>query len=202
MSSVIDCRTNQIDFEVYGNVLFDLAEVSKQDSYQTVHLTKVVIMAVAKLKDPEGAKIRKIDSKSQNGIKCEISVPDGHTFFTDEPADRGGTDTATSPLMYFTASLAACQTVQIHKVAKAMRINHGAINIHVETTTDRAPGMDGNNKVMRFCAAKMVVDIETDAPSEKVERLMKLSEDQCPVGNLFADAGYEPELTFNILPMP
>jgi len=167
-----------------------------------VHLTKVIIMAVAKLKDPAGAKIRKVDSKSQNGIKCEISVPGGHTFFTDEPAERGGTDTAASPLMYFTASLAACQTVQIHKVAKAMRIDHGAINIHVETTTDRVPGLDGSSKVMRFCAAEMVVDIETDAPPEKVARLMKLSEDQCPVGNLFTDAGYEPELTFNILPMP
>ena len=159
-------------------------------------------MAVAKLKDPEGAKVRTVDSKSENGIKCEITVPDGHTFLTDEPVERGGTDTATSPLMYFTASLAACQTVQIHKVAKAMRINHGAINIHVETTTDRIPGVDGSSKVMRFCAAEMVVDIETDASREQVERLMKLSEDQCPVGNLFADAGYEPVLTFNILPMP
>jgi len=83
-----------------------------------------------------------------------------------------------------------------------MRINHGAINIHVETTTDRVPGMDGNDKVMRFCAAEMVVEIETDAHREKVARLMELSEDLCPVGNLFADAGYEPELTFTILPMP
>ncbi len=159
-------------------------------------------MAVVKLKDPAGAKVRVIDSASANGIKCEVSTPDGHTFSTDEPAERGGTDAATSPLMYFTASLATCQTVQIHKTAKAMRIDHGAINIHCETTTDRVPGIDGNDKVMRFCAAEMVVDIETDAPEEKVARLMKVAEDQCPVGNLFTDAGYEPTLTFNILPMP
>lgn len=159
-------------------------------------------MAVAKLKDPQGATIRKIDSKSENGIRCEISAPGGHTFFTDEPAERGGTDTAAAPLLYFTASLAACQIVQIHKVATAMRLEHGAINIHVETTTDRIPGLAGDNKVMRFCAAEMVVDIETDAPRDKVERLMKLAEDQCPVGNLFTDAGYEPTLSFNILPMP
>ncbi len=159
-------------------------------------------MAVAKLKDPQGAKIRKIETKSENGIKCEVTVADGHTFYTDEPVERGGTDTATSPLMYFTSSLAACQTVQIHKVARAMRIEHGAINIRASTTTDRIPGLDGNDKVMRFCAAEMTVDIETDEPPEKVERLMKLSEDQCPVGNLFSDAGYEPVMTFNILPMP
>lgn len=159
-------------------------------------------MAVVKLKDPAGAKVRVIESVSENGIKCKISAPGGHSFYTDEPPERGGTDTAAPPLMHFTASLAACQTVQIHKVAKAMRLNHGAINIRASTTTDRIPGLDGNDKVMRFCAAEMVVDIETDEPPEKIERLMKLSEDQCPVGNLFSDAGYEPVLTFNILPMP
>jgi putative redox protein len=159
-------------------------------------------MAVARLKDPAGATVRTAEVKSANGIRCEVSVPGGHTFFTDEPAERGGTDTAAAPLLYFTASLATCQTVQIHKVAKAMRIDHGTINIHVETTTDRVPGIDGSSKVMRFCHAEMVVDIETDAPRDKVERLMKLAEDQCPVGNLFADAGYPPVLTFNILPMP
>ena len=159
-------------------------------------------MAIVKLKDPAGAKVRAIDSYSENGVKCAITVSDGHKFATDEPEERGGTDTATSPLMYFTASLAACQTVQIHKVAKAMRIKHGAINIHCETTTDRIPGVDGNDKVMRFCAAEMIVEIETDEPEETITRLMKLSEDQCPVGNLFVDAGYEPVLKFNILPMP
>ena len=56
-------------------------------------------MAVVKLKDPEGAKVRTIESKSTNGIKCEIKVSDGHSFVTDEPEERGGTDTATSPLM-------------------------------------------------------------------------------------------------------
>jgi uncharacterized OsmC-like protein len=159
-------------------------------------------MAVAKLKDPQGATIRKVDVKSANGILCNVTTQDGHVFATDEPAERGGTDTAAAPLLYFTASLAPCQTVQIHKVAKAMRLAHGAIAIHVETTTDRVPGSAGDTTVMRFCAAHMVVDIETDAPRDKVERLMKLAEDQCPVGNLFADAGYPPTLEFNILPMP
>ncbi len=160
-------------------------------------------MAVAKLKDPQGAMIRTIDSKSANGIRCEIAAPGSHVFHTDEPAERGGTDTAAAPLLLFTASLAACQTVQIHKVAKAMRLEHGAIDIRCETVTDRIPGLvGGDSKVMRFCAAHMSVDIETDAPRDKVERLMKLAEDQCPVGNLFTDAGYPPTLTFTIRPMP
>jgi uncharacterized OsmC-like protein len=158
-------------------------------------------MAVVKLKDPQGAKVRTISSGSENGIRCEIAA-EGYTIVTDEPEERGGTGTAASPLMYFTGSLAACQTVQIHKVAKAMRFNHGAINIDCATTTDRIPGIGSNDKVMRFCAAELQVNIETDEPEEKVQRLMDLAEDQCPVGNLFSDAGYPPVLTFKILPMP
>ena len=54
---------------------------------------------------------------------------------------------------------------------------------------------------MRFCGAKMIIDIETDEPPERLARLQKVSEDQCPVGNLFSDAGYEPEVIWNPRPM-
>jgi uncharacterized OsmC-like protein len=159
-------------------------------------------MAVVKQKEPIGRQVRVADSKCPEGVRCEISVQGGHTIITDEPAERGGTDTAASPLMYFTSSLAACQTVQIVKVAEAMRFKHGAININAETVTDRIEGVAGGNaRVMRFCAAKMIIDIETDETPERFERLQRISEDQCPVGNLFTDAGYEPEVIWNALPM-
>lgn len=158
-------------------------------------------MATVQLKEPTLAKVREVESHSTGEVRCEVNVGGGHTVVTDEPAERGGTDTATSPLMYFTTSLATCQTVQIIKVAEAMRFKHGAINIKAATTTDMVPGIDGNDKVMRFCAAEMIIDIETDEPEQKVERLKKLSEDRCPVGNIFTDAGYEPSVTWNVLPM-
>jgi len=92
--------------------------------------------------------------------------------------------------------------VQIVKVAEAMRFNHGAININCSTTTDRLPGVEDGKTVMRFCAAEMTIEIETDEPENKIERLKTISEDRCPVGNLFSDAGYEPVVTWKILPMP
>lgn len=160
-------------------------------------------MATVREKEPSLAQVRTVDSSCKEAVLCEVKAQDGHTIITDEPAERGGTGTAASPLMHFTASLAACQTVQIVKVAEAMRFNHGAINIKAETTTDRVEGLEGKDaRVMRFCGAKMIIDIETDEPQKRLERLQQISEDRCPVGNIFTDAGYEPEVVWNVLPMP
>ncbi len=159
-------------------------------------------MAVVRLKDPQNATVRTITLNNSSGVRCEAHVEEGnHTVISDEPEERGGTGQAPAPLMYFTASLGTCQAVQIRKVAKAMRIELGDINIKVSTTTDRIPGVDKDNKVMRFCAAEMDIEIETDASPEKIERLKVISEDQCPVGNLFTDAGYEPVVNWSVRPL-
>ncbi len=158
-------------------------------------------MAVARQKEDPGSKTRTIVSSCTSGVRCNISAPGGHVIVTDEPTERGGGDTAAPPLMNFTASLAACQTVQIVKVTEAMRFKHFAINITASTTTDLVEGVEGNKPVMRFVAAEMIIDIETDEPPARLERLRNLSEDRCPVGNLFSDAGYEPTSTWNALPL-
>lgn len=159
-------------------------------------------MAVVKMKEGMGRKVRVADSKCPEGVRCEVDVQDGHTVITDEPEARGGTDTATSPLAYFTTSLATCQTVQVHKVAEAMRFKHGAINIRAETVTDLVTGIDGNEKgVMKFVGAKLDIEIETNESPEKLKRLAELSEDLCPVGRLFADSGFEPECNWTAVPL-
>ena len=44
-------------------------------------------------------------------------------------------------------------------------------------------------------------EIDLKGMDEKIRLLKKISEDQCPVGNLFTDAGYEPVLHWNIHPL-
>ncbi len=152
-------------------------------------------------KERSGASTRSVEAVCSAGVRCEVSTPEGHTVITDEPPKRGGENAGPSPLAYLTTSLASCQTVQIVKVAEAMRFEHGTIAITASTVTDRMDSDKSNDKVMRFCAADMVINIETDEKPERVERLKTLSEDRCPVGNLFADAGFEPTISWNILPM-
>ena len=158
-------------------------------------------MTGIRMKHPVGKQVRVVESKCESGVRCEVHTQDDHTITIDEPTERGGTGTGASPLMHFTASLATCQSVQIVKVAEAMRFKHGAINIKASTTTDRIAPVEGDEKVMRFCAAELIIDIETNEPPQKVERLKRLSEDRCPVGNLFTDAGYPPTIIWNVLPL-
>jgi uncharacterized OsmC-like protein len=154
-----------------------------------------------KQKAPAGAGTRSVTLTMTHGPRCEIAVPGGHVIVTDEAKERGGDNAGASPLAHLTAALASCQAVQVHKVAKAMRFNHGRVTITCTTTTDRVPAIDGGDKVMRFIAAALAIEVETDEPEARLDRLAKLSEDSCPVGNLFADAGTTPVITWTALPL-
>ena len=159
-------------------------------------------MATVRQKTEIDAKVRKIESECKKGTYVKITTETNHAFITDEPVLAGGQDKAASPLMYLGGALASCQSVQITKVAKAMRFEHGSINIKCATTTDYIQGVLENKPVMRFCAAELIIDLETNELEKKIERLKTMAEDRCPVGRLFADAGYPPILVWNILPMP
>ena len=47
----------------------------------------------------------------------------------------------------------------------------------------------------------LVIDIETDENEKRLDRLKALSEDRCPVGRLFEDAGAPVTIDWNVLPM-
>jgi len=158
-------------------------------------------MVEVKQKEVVGRVTREVDSSCTEGVRIEITAGN-HAMVTDEPASRGGTDTSASPLQHLGAALVACQTVQIVKVAEAMRFKHGAINIHSEATTDLVDGLEGNsNGVMQFTSANLIIDIETDENEKRLDRLKALSEDRCPVGRLFVDAGAEVKIDWNVKPM-
>ena len=159
-------------------------------------------MVALKKKDLVGRRSRDVKSVCKaGGVRCEVSA-EGHTIITDEPAERGGKDTGAPPLYHLAAALAACQSVQIVKVAEAMRFDLGDITIDCSAVTDLIDGLEGNtNGVMHFCEASMIIDIETDESEKKFERLIRLSEDRCPVGRLFTEAGYPPNVTWNRVPM-
>ncbi len=158
-------------------------------------------MAVIRQKEQVGRRMRVVESSCVAGTRCDVKAGD-HMIVTDEAMGRGGNGEGAPPLYHFTAALAACQTVQIVKVAQAMRFKHGAINIRATATTDLIEGIDGNRDgVMHFNEAELFIDIETDEPAQKLDRLKALSEDRCPVGRLFADAGFAPKMVWNALPM-
>lgn len=73
-------------------------------------------MVEVKQKELVGRRAREVRSTCKaGGVVCKVTTGEGHTIVTDELAERGGTNTGAAPLYHLAASLAACQTVQIHK---------------------------------------------------------------------------------------
>lgn len=156
-------------------------------------------MVAIRQKEQVGRRTRTVESVCTSGTRCDVTAGN-HVIVTDEPPERGGKDEGAPPLFHLAASLATCQTVQIVKVAEAMRFKHGRVRVKASATTELVNGVEGNNAgVMHFCDAELVIDIETDENEQRIARLKALSEDRCPVGRLFAEAGYPPRMTWNVL---
>ncbi|MFT6583078.1 MAG: putative OsmC-like protein [Alphaproteobacteria bacterium] len=158
-------------------------------------------MAIVRQKEQIGRRTRVVESACVAGTRCDVKAGN-HIIVTDEAKGRGGNDEGAPPLFHLAAALASCQTVQIIKVAEAMRFKHGAVNIRATATTDLIDGIEGNRDgVMHFNEAELFIEIETNEPSQKIERLKALSEDRCPVSRLFVEAGYPPKMSWTVSPL-
>jgi uncharacterized OsmC-like protein len=158
-------------------------------------------MVDIKVKEKLGQSTRSVESVCASGVRCDVSAPEGNTIIIDEPEHHGGENAGASPLAHLTAALATCQSGQTTNVAEAMRFKHGAIRIKCTTTTDRLPGIEGNDKVLRFASADLDIEIESDEPENRIERLKALAEDKCPVGNLLNDAGAAVTIKWTVVPL-
>tara|TARA_R110002124_G_scaffold222895_1_gene388283 strand:- start:27 stop:515 length:489 start_codon:yes stop_codon:yes gene_type:complete len=158
-------------------------------------------MTTLRIKEIQEANSRTAKSvMPAGGLRCDVEM-EGHTTIIDEPPERGGTDQGATPLLHFSAGLASCQTVQIAKVAESMRLQFGEIRIDATIDTGRDDGREAGARIIRIVGAKMIVSIETNESEKKIERLKKLAVDRCPIGALLSDAGVEPEIIWNVLPL-
>lgn len=150
------------------------------------------------MKEATGAKTRTVALSQVDHVNFRIRTESGFDIFTDEAVENNGGGTAPRPLETITAALAACQSVQLVRVAEAMRFDMRGLDVSCSTTTARIPGIEGNGAVMRFGAARMEIRFATGEPEARVERLKRLAVDRCPISRLFADAGVDPEITWSV----
>lgn len=154
-----------------------------------------------KAKEATGPKTRTVELTQVGDVNFRIRTESGFDIYTDEAVENRGGGTAPRPLETVTAALAACQSVQIVRVAEAMRFRMEGLDIVCSTTTGRVPGMEGNDRVMRFGAATMEIAFETDEPENRVTRMKALAVDRCPISQLFEDAGVPVEMTWVVKPL-
>ncbi len=147
--------------------------------------------------DPKTKKIgiRKVTAVNEGGTRTVARVRHFEPVAADEPDSLGGTNTAPSPLEMALVSLASCDGVIIHGVAKAMNFAYSRVEFEVEGQIDvRGPkGVPGIRRYFETVGLK--IRVTTPESEERFQKLQANVEYRCPVMNLFRDAG----VTMNVV---
>ncbi len=151
-----------------------------------------------KRKYPEGMRVRTAKLTPVAGYRFDTVVDSGHVVATDEGTHLGGSGAAPTSLETLTAAFASCQSVQVVRVAEAMRFTYANLRVTCVTTSDKVPGIKGNDANTRINGARLEIAFESAEPEARVARLKALSVDKCPIGRLFSEAGIEPEIVWQI----
>lgn len=104
-------------------------------------------------------------------------------FVVDEPAERGGSDTAPNPLAYFLAGAASCLANHYVSVAVSEDVSLQALSIVAVGRFDRVL-VGGAFRDVRYD-----VRIETDEPADRVRELAGRADAMCFASNTLANAG-------------
>lgn len=108
----------------------------------------------------------------------------GFKVHMDEPEQLGGTNKAMNPVEMLLAALGGCLSITISAFSKAAHVN--IQDCRVDVTGDLDPeGFLGINKDVRKGLSQIRYNIEivSDSPEEKINKLMQMVEDRCPVSD-------------------
>lgn len=108
----------------------------------------------------------------------------GFKVAMDEPEQLGGTNKAMTPVEMLLNALGGCLAITVAAFSKAAHVDLHDVKVHV--TGDLDPGgFLGTNKDVRkgFNQIRYEIELMTDATEEKVNKLMQMVEERCPVSD-------------------
>ena len=112
---------------------------------------------------------------------ASIPVPNGNpvTFQADFPPPMGGTGSAPNPLAYCFWGGMACYAMTYAQEAAKQGVQLRSLRARLQTNVDmtRALGITDNPPVQRI---DWYLDLDADAPQEKLAELKRLADEQCP----------------------
>lgn len=117
----------------------------------------------------------------QQNVACKVGTGNGIAVAGLHPAAGGtGAELCSGDMML--EALAACAGVTLKAVATAMEVDLRRCTIRAEGDLDFRGTLGVDKAVpVGFAAIRLVFEIDTDAPQEKIDQLMKLTERYCVV---------------------
>ena len=152
--------------------------------YSSKEITDFVKESVGKLKaDPSaGTNHNKAITRVISNFLSEGKVRD-HTFLSDEPPARGGTDQGPSPLEYFIAGFSLCQQVIFILYAARLGIDLDSLEIEADGVVP-ARGIHGfKGYKPGICEINYKIRVESKESKEKIIKLVDTVEKYCPAVN-------------------
>ena len=153
--------------------------------------------------DPETKNLtyRNVVGRNGGGSRTEISVRDTPGFATDEPLNRGGTNTGATPVETVMGGLCGCDVVITGIVADLLKFEYGEIEYVCDAEIDPrgVHGVEGFRPYFEKVTLKKT--IQTNEPADRIEKLKKNVEQRCPVSNLIRDAGVDLHIEWVVVPL-
>jgi putative redox protein len=118
----------------------------------------------------------------KGGVCSEVKIRH-HVIIIDSGKEEGGKDLGPSPTETFLAALGACLMTNISRIGQKMRLGLKSVTMEINGTKEY------NEHPASFVELNVNVSIEADTnDQEKLERLVKLAEENCTVSNTLKNA--------------
>ncbi len=120
--------------------------------------------------------------------RTDITTRDVSTV-TDEPIERGGSNTAPSPTETLMAALIGCTNTIVTKIAKSMDLDFTVNEVLCEAEFDRRGVLLDERVEVPFPNVKLVLDVTTNATAEQLETIRERLPRFCPVSMVMRQSG-------------
>jgi uncharacterized OsmC-like protein len=121
-----------------------------------------------------------------------------HEIVIDEPAARGGTDLAPTPLETLLASLIGCTNVILNKIAARDGVPVEGLEVTLRASLDRRGTALQEEVAVPFPAIELSIAFATSAAAAAVERLKADLGRFCPVSKILRQAGTRIDETWTV----
>ncbi|MBA3379764.1 MAG: OsmC family protein [Chloroflexia bacterium] len=129
------------------------------------------------------------DTTDPSRVRIAVDGPSGAVFDVGAHHSVCGDGELPCSGDIFLAALAACQEITIRLVATALGLTLDHLAVRVEGDWDARGTLAVDREApIGYTAIRISIDLRTDAPQDKVERLLKSAKRYCVVSSTLGDA--------------